>query len=251
MRDIRIGVVGGVGPLAGVELQRLIIEATPAEVDQDHLQVITFTNPSIPDRTRSLAEDNGELYVRATTETAQVLERAGADVIAIPCMTAHARHADIQAGLRVPLLHAVSLTQAHLRSRFPGQTVALMATDGSVNSRVYTSGNHGINWLLPTADQQRQIMGVIYGIKAGETKFAAAKLRPVMDQLRSAGAQVFVLGCTELGLLFSELGNAGFILADPLRILASELVGLSQAPDDSQFEAESDAIGKPVKNTPK
>lgn len=251
MKDIRIGVVGGVGPLAGVELQRLIIEATPAEVDQDHLQVITFTNPSIPDRTRSLAEDNGESYVRATTETAQVLERAGADVIAIPCMTAHARHADIQAGLRVPLLHAVALTQAHLRTRFAGQTVALMATDGSINSGVYTSGDHGIRWLLPTADQQRQIMGVIYGIKAGETKFAAAKLRPLMDQLSSFGAQIFVLGCTELGLLFAELGDAGFILADPLRILAAELVALSQAIEDDRLDPESITIGNPVKNTPK
>jgi aspartate racemase len=229
MRDFRIGIVGGLGPLAGVELQKLIIEATPAEADQDHLQVITFTNPSIPDRTRSLAEDNGRDFAQAIVSTAQVLEAAGANAIAIPCMTAHSRHAQIQAELHTPLLNAVTLTQAHLRARYSGQTIGLLATDGSIKSGVYTGSSSGISWIIPDPELQRQVMAVIYQIKAGHTKTAAARLRPVLEQLRTSGATAFVLGCTELGLLHSQLAEAGFLVADPLRILATTLVKLSEA----------------------
>ena len=56
----RIGIVGGMGPMAGVYLQELIIEATPASRDQDHLEVVCFTNPHVPERMRSLAEDGGQ-----------------------------------------------------------------------------------------------------------------------------------------------------------------------------------------------
>ena len=87
----RIGIVGGMGPMAGVYLQQLIIEATPAERDQDHFEVVCFTNPHVPERMRSLAEDGGRRYAEAVRASARLLVHAGATHIVIPCNTAHAR----------------------------------------------------------------------------------------------------------------------------------------------------------------
>src|SRR3989344_2637505 len=89
--NFRIGILGGMGPMAGVALQKLIIEYTPASKDQDHIQVLCFTNPHIPDRTKSLKEDGGAKFLAAVAASTQVLEKAGVHCIVIPCNTSHAR----------------------------------------------------------------------------------------------------------------------------------------------------------------
>jgi aspartate racemase len=224
-KPFRIGIIGGMGPLAGVELQRLIIDATPAEKDQDHLQVITFTNPHIPDRTQSLAKDNGRTFVAEAIATAQTLESIGVDVIAMSCMTAHSRHKQIQAGLSAPLVNAVSLTCEYISRKYSGEAIGLLATNGSLESEVYQRTNSGIHWTIPNTNQQRTIMSVIYDqIKSGQVDDAVATLIPTLDAMKSTGTGAYVLGCTELGLLHSELTARGYNVIDPMRVLASDLV---------------------------
>lgn len=217
-----VGIIGGMGPLAGVELQRLIIEATHAATDQDHIPVLAFTNPSIPDRTRSLAEDDGRTFTTAVIASGLLLADAGATVLAMPCMTAHSRHGQIQARLPVPLLDAVSLTCQQIVRLYPKRKVILLATDGAVKSQVYTRNQIGLslNWQLPNPSQQTAIMDVIYSVKAGRTGDVVERLKRVMSHLETDDNSIFVLGCTELGLLLPQLDTSLGSLIDPFRPIA-------------------------------
>ena len=129
----RIGIVGGMGPLAGVYFQQLLIEATPAQRDQDHFQAVCFTNPHVPERMRSLAEDGGRRYADAVRASARLLVAAGVTHIAIPCNTAHARLAEIQRGVDVPIVNMVALAlHALVAEHGHGQRVGLLATVGTI-----------------------------------------------------------------------------------------------------------------------
>ena len=85
----RLGIIGGLGPMATAYFLRLIVEMTDAKTDQEHIEVLLHSKPQIPDRTRyilGLSEENPmpELLAVGKSLTAQ-----GVEVIAIPCITAH------------------------------------------------------------------------------------------------------------------------------------------------------------------
>jgi aspartate racemase len=229
MKPFRIGILGGMGPLAGLELHRLIIEATPAASDQDHLQVVLFTDPNIPDRTYSLLHDNGEKFSTAAAKSAKVLEDAGADCIAMACMTAHSRIQKIQDAVSIPVINGIEITQQTLEQTAAGKKVALLATNGSIKAGVYTYADRAIEWMIPDNSTQQLLMDGIYSIKSGDFASGSAQVTQAAADLTSKGAEVFVLGCTELGLLHDQLSELGHVVADPQRLLAGHLVEIALA----------------------
>jgi aspartate racemase len=225
----RIGIVGGMGPMAGVYLQQLIVEGTPAERDQDHLEVVCFTNPHVPERMRSLAEDGGRRYAAAVRASAQLVAAAGATCLAIPCNTAHARLPEIQDGVAVPILDMIELgIEALVVRHGRGCHVGLLATVGTLNERVYQerAGDRVGGWVLPDGADQDRVGDAIRAVKIGRLPDAAPLLIPVLHRLRARGAGVVIVGCTELSMCFDRLAPAGVALVDPLRVLAGRLVEL-------------------------
>lgn len=219
------------GPMAGVLLQRLIIDFTPAIKDQDHFQVVCFTNPRIPDRTASLSKDGGESYLRAVRETVKILEGCGADVVAIPCNTAHARLSEIMREVSVPVANMVEAALADSAAFFPeAKKLGLLATDGTLRERIYQTSPRatGFEWLLPTPDEQKEVMEVIYTIKAGKHDGMTLRIAKLCDALIGRGADRIVLGCTELSLLYEDLAAKGLPVLDPLRSLAKKLIRLAR-----------------------
>lgn len=221
-----VGILGGMGPAATLDLLAKILRHTPAQRDQDHLRVLVDMNPKVPDRTAALlggGEDPGPVLV----EMAQGLERAGARVLAIPCNTAHCWHDRIQAAVGVPVLHMVGETARHLAALKPRpRAVGLLASDGLVRVGLYQRmvGAEGIAVLLPGPEGQRAVMGVIYGVKAGKP---AAELRPlldpVLDDLAGRGAQAVIAGCTEIPLVLDP-ADSPLPVVDPTDILARAVV---------------------------
>lgn len=227
-KPFRIGILGGMGPLAGVELHRLIIEATPATKDQEHLQIMLFTNPAIPDRTESLQKNDGTAFAAVAGESARELEKAGVDVILLACMTAHSRLMQIQAKTKVPILSGIPLVHTALTMHFPKAKVALLATPGSIRSGVYTRNSPMIDWMLPEPETQTLVTDAIYKIKAGHIGIGTQILKSAIHTLGRQGATVFILGCTELGLLYAELQEQNVTVIDPMRLMAHHVVLLSQ-----------------------
>jgi aspartate racemase len=228
----RIGIVGGMGPMAGVYLQQLIIEATPAGRDQDHFQAVCFTNPHVPERMRSLAEDGGRRYADAVRASALLLADAGCTHVVIPCNTAHARLAEIRRAVPVPVVDMIELGVREAISRHgAGARVGLLATEGTIGERVYerAAPDAHIEWLLPDGEDQRRVSGAILAVKVNEPARVAADLLGVARRLVERGAGVILVGCTELSMCLDALRPAGVPLVDPLRIVASRLVEIGLA----------------------
>jgi aspartate racemase len=227
----RIGIVGGMGPMAGVYFQQLILEATPATRDQDHFEVVCFTNPHVPERMRSLAEDGGQRYAAAVRASAQVVAEAGATHIVIPCNTAHARLAQIQQGVGAPILDMIAIGLEELAARHGvGRRAGLLATVGTINERVYQRCPPGgvSEWILPDAEDQARVSRAILEVKVGRADAVAAALQEISRRLVDRGAEVIVVGCTELSMCYPALESLGVPLLDPLRVMARHLVEIGR-----------------------
>ncbi|SDH91259.1 aspartate/glutamate racemase family protein [Propionivibrio dicarboxylicus] len=237
-RPFKIGVIGGVGPAATVDLLDKIVVNTDARCDQDHVKVIVEQNPQIPDRTAHLLEGGADPTI-ALYATAKRLEAAGASVIAIPCNTAHVFVPRIQPGLSIPIVNMLEATLGHIRETYPGRQVGLLATNGTIRTRAYHAVAEalGITLMVPDADDQTRVMAAIYGqygVKAGYVAGVCADdLNVAMTALVKRGAEVLILGCTELPLLVQECPDAliagqRVAVVDPTAILARTCIRLAR-----------------------
>ena len=236
-----IGIVGGAGPFAGIDLQQKILQQTVATRDQEFLPVIALSDPGrIPDRTAFLLGETVENPAGPIYQQLRQLEAAGAQVAAIPCNTAHAAAIDdqvrrrlAQAGSKLTYLHMIREVRAILVGHTPPLTrVGLLATKGTVFSTVYqeTLAPAGIEVLLPAAAQQEQVQQAIYdprvGIKAlGDRAHQAREvLSGVAASLVKQGAEAFILGCTEIPVVVRERVWQDRPAIDPTLILARALI---------------------------
>ena len=236
-----IGIVGGVGPLAGLDIFKKIIEETIATKDQEHLPVILSSKPHrIADRTAFLLQNSNENPGYALLKIIEELDNSGAEVVAIPCNTAHApaifdiitrQLQDSKSNIR--LLHIVEETAKFIKSNHPDKMVGVLSTTGTRDTRLYSDilSNFGISNIAPDDELQPLVHEAIYneqyGIKAFSspvTSKATDNLIQAISALKKQGAQVIVLACTELPLALTEKSYFGIPTVDPNRILARALI---------------------------
>ena len=194
-----LGIIGGLGPLATAYFYRRVVELTPAESDQEHIETWIRSCPSIPDRTAFLLGRSEEDPRPKMVEAGRSLVEAGAEVLAIPCVTAHAFHKDLEEGIGHPILHAIGEFGKILKARGI-RTVGVMATDGARASHVYESmlQEYGVSCIWPDEAGQARVMHMIYqDVKAGRI-ISEGDFTEVGNALLQAGAEAVVLGCTEL-----------------------------------------------------
>ena len=227
-----VGIIGGMGPLATVDLYRKIIELTPATSDQEHLHVIIDANPAIPDRTAALLY-GGPDPVPAIVESARRLEQAGADVLVMPCHTAHAFLPAITDAVAIPLISMVDETVAAVRLVAPGEPVGILATEGTIAVGLYQHalGAIGRATRTPPVDVQQRVTAVIAAVKAGRiTPAIQTAVITAASELVRQGAGVIVAACTELPLVLSQ-EHLGVPFIDPTRALAAAAVRVAREAD--------------------
>jgi aspartate racemase len=236
---LKVGVVGGVGPAATVDFLSKVVRNTPATCDQDHIKLLIEQNPQIPDRTENLVGDGADPTV-SLYATCRRLEEGGADIIAIPCNTAHAFVERIQPYLSVPIVNMLTVTASYLREAFPGlREVGVLATSGTIESGVYRKAleAQGLKQVAPEPAWQARVMEAIYGkqgVKAGFTTGRCQDdISAAIEGLVAAGVGVIVLGCTELPLLlpggeFTTASGARVRLVDPTDVLARRCVAYAK-----------------------
>lgn len=230
MQRYTIGILGGMGPLATVDLYRKIIELTPATCDQDHLHVIIDADPRIPDRTAALL-GNGPDPTPWLIASAQRLEAAGADFLIIPCNTAHAFLAAVQQLISIPIISMIEETAEQVSRLVPaGSLVGILATAGTIASRLYQEAlaHRGLEALVPDAEHQALVTNAISRVKAGKLDTETTELAlTAASWLVHCGARALVLGCTELPLVFPE-GALSVPIVDPTRLLAEAAVAIAR-----------------------
>ncbi len=239
IRPFKIGVVGGVGPAATVDFMDKIVRNTQARRDQEHIKVVVEQNPQIPDRTENLIGEGADPTV-ALYSTCKKLEADEADLIAIPCNTAHAFVERIQPYLSIPIINMLFETVEYIRKNYPErQHVGLLATSGTIASRVYHDiiEKTGLQLSVPDAAHQARVMNSIYGprgVKAGFTEGECRDdLLAALAHLVAGGAEIVILGCTELPLILAQsdafpVNGKSIVLLDPTEILARKCVSLSR-----------------------
>jgi aspartate racemase len=206
--DRMIGIFGGMGPEATANLYGEIVRLTPAKKDQDHLPTLIYSRPQVPDRSACIKSGSREI-VPYLVEAVRRLERGGASFIVIPCNTVHYYHADMQKAVRIPVLNMIEETVDAVKREHPAaRTVGLLATNGTVQSRLYEDAfaRRGLKVILPAEQvQQCCVMDAVYSIKAGGSRAEQARLlTSAGDGLVARGADVLVLGCTEIPLAFDS-----------------------------------------------
>jgi aspartate racemase len=226
-----IGVLGGMGPLATVDFMQKVIAATPAQRDQDHVPMLVYSVPQIPDRVAALSAGNDEPFP-ALVEGLRTLERGGVKLIVMPCNTAHAWFDRLAASVDVDLLHIGDAVRQ--RTGDATETIALMATTGTVRAGFYqrylTTARRRI--LLPTAAVQDLISQAIAAIKVGDRDTARACANTAAEALLATGANRILLACTELPLALSGSPVEGQCL-DATVCLAEACVSFSHSTADS------------------
>ena len=215
-----IGILGGMGPLATADLFQKITLHTAASCDQEHPRVCIDSNTNIADRTAALlhggADPRGEMI-----KSAQRLESIGADLLIMPCNTAHNFYDDVAASVNIPVLHMIALTRDALKAKGV-KCAGLLATDGTVQTGIYqrTFSGSSIDLLVPEGDDQAAVMDIIYnGVKAGDMNHDATAFRKACESLIARGAEVLILGCTELPPAF-DIYHLDYPNVDPTLELA-------------------------------
>jgi len=229
MTEKVIGILGGMGPEATLDLFAKIIAHTPAARDQEHLRVVIDSNPKVPDRTAAILE-GGESPVPAMRAGMAALKRAGADFVVIPCVSAHFFLEELQREAALPILSMFDVAAEHITTHHPNiRKVGMLATTGTLQGgrfreRLQTSG---IETLTPAGGDQARVMVSIYEIKGapgGRGRSAiAAEIREIAGRLIQRGVQGVVAGCTEIPLVLKP-GDLDVPVFDTLLLLARAAV---------------------------
>lgn len=226
MSEKVIGILGGMGPEATIDLFYKIIKLTPAEKDQDHLRIIIDNNPKIPDRIAAIL-GKGEDPLPVLQETARNLEKAGADFIIIPCNTAHYFLSSIQESIKIPILNMIEETAKETQKRIPQiQKVGLLASIGVYEIKIYHQRfkKYSIEIISPVEKDKEEVMKAIYAVKAGDLSEGIKKsILKIAQKLIDKKAEAIITGCTEIPLILKE-GDVSVPIIDPTRILAKAAV---------------------------
>jgi aspartate racemase len=221
-----VGIMGGMGPEATVDLFHKILAATPAKSDQEHLHILIDCNSKIPSRPKALLE-GGPDPTPLLQSTARNLERAGADFLVVACNTAHLFYDRIVEAVRIPVLHIADEAIGEAQRRYPGLgSVGVLAGRGAIRLRLYQDRLEakGIKAIVPSDEDQEIVVSVIYSVKAGDKGPAVReKIREVAQRLGRVGAQAVFTGCTELPLVLED-GDVNIPVLDPTQTLAEAAV---------------------------
>jgi len=240
VRQKTIGIIGGMGPAATVDLFQKIITLTPARSDQDHLHILIDNNTGIPDRAAYLRGE-GPSPVPSMQETARRLERMGADFLVMPCNTAHVYLDEIQRAVWIPILNMMEETTQEIIRRYPDmKTIGLLATETTVNNRLYHEQmeERGLELIVPDKEHQQLVTRAIYepeGIKAGYYEKPKKWLTQAANHLVSQGAEGIILGCTEIPLVISE-SDCEVPIFDATALLAKRAIRFALVEEDRQSE---------------
>lgn len=222
MKEQIVGILGGMGPEATIDLFSKIVKATGAKKDEDHLRIIIDNNPKMPSRLDAILAD-GPSPAPNMVETARNLEKAGADFIIIGANTAHWFYDEVQAGVKVPVLHIIKETIQWTIKAIPTiKKVGLLATTGTIKTKMYDKAYKavGIQTVTPDDNSQAELMKLIFAFKYGEDVIKIQKQTAlIVDNLVSNGAQAIVMGCTEIPLILTGYSTP-VLLIDPNQIIA-------------------------------
>lgn len=237
-----IGILGGMGPQAGLDLAEKLMGLTRISRDQDHLPFILFSLPEmVSDRTAFLLGRQPLNPARAIAEQFRQMASVGCTHAVMACNTAHAgpifdaaMELLKESGVKLRILHMVRETVAYIAGHWPRmRRVGILGTQGTHKTRLYDRAleDAGLEAIVPEAGVRELVHEAIYstefGIKARPgvvSEAAVDRIRESIRHLLDLGAEAVILGCTELPLAVTEKQIDGIPVLDPAMIVAEKLI---------------------------
>ena len=224
-----IGVLGGMGPQATVDFFQKILDNTRVERDQDHIHVIIDNNPQIPDRTAFLL-GKGESPLKSLVNSAVKLQLMGADLLVMPCNTAHYFYDEIVKFVDIPFINMIDEVAASIRAKNLGvNRVGLLATKGVYRMGIYSRylQKYGIEAVIPPEEGIEIVGKTIYTIKKDLSLVDPAGINEIIENMRKEGIDTIILGCTELPLIVDKY-PMGPDYIDSTAVLAKRAVEMAR-----------------------
>ena len=221
-----VGVIGGMGPDATVDLMRRVLALTPARDDQDHIRMLVDNNPKVPSRVAALIEGTGPSPLPTLIAMARGLETQGADFLVMPCNTAHHYHREVDDAVQIPFLNLMELVTSRLAERRAIRRIGLLAS--SALSRINLYEPHfekaGFDPLYPKVPMQEALMALIRAVKAGRTdEQGTGAFTEAAQDLKGQGAELLLIACTELSFIADTL-TTDLPVVDAADVLARAVV---------------------------
>lgn len=232
----KLGIIGGLGPMATIYFMELVVKMTKANADREHIPMIVYNYPETPDRTEYILDNTKPNPLGYILDMGKNLKEQGALYFAMPCITAHFFGEDINKELGDGFINMIEETAIYLKQKGI-EKVGLMATDGTIKCRVFekTLNAYGIEVEVPSSEGQKKVMDIIYNqVKAGK-EVDIDELYEVKAELKNKGAKLFILGCTELSVIKGNYSlDCEFL--DVLEILAKRSVELCGATLSDKYD---------------
>lgn len=222
MTDI-LGVIGGMGPMAGVYFCELITNKTSASKDSEHIDMILCSFPRIPDRTAYLLDKTNPSPSGEIIRIGNQLVSQGCTVIAVPCVTSFALYDEYAPAINAKIINMPLETAAYLKNAGV-KKAGILATDGTVKTGLFQSAceKQGIQAFAPDEKHQKLVMKIIYEqVKAG-IPVDMDVFGEVCGYMSANGAEKIILGCTELSLVFR--GKHPSVCVDAMEVLAEACI---------------------------
>ena len=226
-----VGILGGMGPAATVDFYDKLVRSTPVARDQEHLRVVLWADPTIPDRAQAF-EGAGPDPTPWLEQGIQHLIDCGAEILVVPCNTVHIY---LSAALRNKNIEFISIVDAAVEAALKSQSgtsIGLLATNATLASGLYQRAlaAQGMESVLPAADMQKLLTATIYRVKAGETGPQVHQdVRTILEQLSRGTTGTVICACTEISVLLSRL-DTDIRIIDTSLALAQKTVDTAQMP---------------------
>ncbi|MBQ7384859.1 MAG: amino acid racemase [Clostridia bacterium] len=219
-----LGILGGLGPMSSVYFYEMLTSHTYAECDQEHINILISSRADTPDRTDFITGRSRSNPLPTMANEVDKLTAAGAQIIAIPCNTAHYFYDGIAKATKTPIINIIEETVSFCK--YLGlRKVGVLATEGTVMSGAYRAvlEREGIEYMTCSPDDQTIVSDIIYGsVKQGKEP-DIDKFLAVADNLTAHGCERIILGCTELSLLKRNC-RLGIRFIDSLEVLTARAV---------------------------
>ncbi|MFT4445203.1 aspartate/glutamate racemase family protein [Parvimonas sp. G1967] len=196
----KLGVIGGMGPLATVKFYDKVVLNTEAHNDNEHIDLIVLNHSTMPDRTKCIIEKKDTDFLNEIKKDLEILDKIGVDVVAIPCNTSHYFYDEFKNFTNLKIINMIEETILEIK-RKGIKNIAVFGTLGTLNSKVYNkyAEKNGIKVKEITLDDKNSVMDIIYKIKETnnlENKDFIEILNKYCDD-----ETIGIIACTELSLL--------------------------------------------------
>ncbi len=218
-----LGILGGLGPEASSYFYQLIINKTKVTCDQDHIDIIINSRASTPDRTEFIIGNSTKDPFKVMIEDSKKLVDFGADVLVIPCNTAHFFYKELDKNIDVPFINMIEETVKECKAEC--DKVGILATTGTIMTDTYQSicENYNLDYEIPSDENQKVIMNIIYDeVKKGKSPDMVSFYN-VVDSLKKMGCTKIILGCTELSLIKRD-NKLSSDYIDSMEVLADRVI---------------------------